>query len=223
MSEVTHMPKRVSIIPARGGSKGIPRKNLVDLNGQPLIAYAIQASLASSVDETWVSSDDDEILAVSERFGARGLLRPAELAMDTSTSESALLHFAEHVEFEEMVFIQATSPMIIADDIDRALELLNEYDSVLSVTEFTQFVWIDGAPNYDINNRKRRQDSAPAYMETGSLFATTRQALLTSKNRLSGRIGYCIVPKIRSFDVDSPDDLDVVRYLMKYVTCNQEA
>ena len=137
------------------------------------------------------------------------------MARDTSSSEEALLHFAENVPFERMVFLQATSPLVRTEDIDRALELLSEYDSVLSVTEFTQFVWIDGKPNYDLNRRPRRQDSAPAYLETGSLFATSREALLASRNRLSGRIGYCVVPKIRAFDVDSPEDLEVVRSLMR--------
>lgn len=216
------MGKAVSIILARGGSKGIPRKNLVDINGRPLIAYAIQASLESTVDEVWVSSDDDEILAVSAGLGAKTIRRPAELATDTSSSEGALLHFAEHVDFERMVFIQATSPMIVAEDIDRALALLGEYDSVLSVTEFTQFVWIDGQPNYDINNRKRRQDSSPAYLETGSFFATTKAALLQSRNRLSGRIGYCEVPKLRAFDVDSYDDLELVRRLMRLLHNEQQ-
>jgi N-acylneuraminate cytidylyltransferase len=212
-----HNAKAVSIIPARGGSKGIPRKNLVDVNGKPLIAYTIEASVASNVQETWVSSEDDEILATAERYGAKALRRPGEFATDTASSESVLLHFAEHVDFDVLVFLQATSPLVIADDINRSVDLLNEYDSVLSVTEFTQFVWINGAPNYDINNRKRRQDSEPAYLETGSLFATTRTALLESKNRLSGRIGYCVVPKIRAFDVDSYDDLQLVRYLIRYI------
>ena len=207
--------RTVSVIPARGGSKGIPRKNLVDIGGHPLLSYAIRASLASGVDETWVSSEDTEILAVAEKYGALGLRRPDELAQDTSSSEEALLHFAEHVPFDRLVFIQATSPLILPEDIDQAVGLLDEYDSVLSVAPFTQFVWIDGQPNYDLANRKRRQDSSPAYLETGSLFATSREALLKSRNRLSGRIGYCIVPKLRSFDVDSEEDLAVVRELVR--------
>ena len=206
--------RAVTIIPARGGSKGIPRKNLVDLNGAPLVTYAIRASLASGVDETWVSSDDDEILDVAVRTGALALRRPAAIATDTASSESALLHFAEHVSFDRLVFLQATSPLVVADDIDRALALLDDHDSVLSVAPFTQFVWIDGRPNYDIDDRRRRQDAPPAYLETGSLFATTREALLRSRNRLSGRIGYCLVPKLRSFDVDSYEDLEVVRALL---------
>lgn len=207
--------RTVTVIPARGGSKGIPRKNLVDIGGHPLLSYAIRASRESRVDETWVSSEDAEILEVAVSYGARALRRPDELAQDTSSSEEALLHFAENVPFDRLVFIQATSPLILPEDINQAIDLLDEYDSVLSVAPFTQFVWIDGQPNYDLRNRKRRQDSSPAYLETGSLFATSREALLRSRNRLSGRIGYCIVPKLRSFDVDSEEDLAVVRELMR--------
>ncbi len=209
------MTRIVSLIPARGGSKGIPRKNLVDVNGHPLLAYSIRASLASRVDETWVSSEDDEILDTAVRYGARPLRRPAELATDTASSESALLHFAESVPFDRLVFIQATSPLILPEDIDRAVALLDDYDSVLSVSHFSQFVWIDGKPNYDLQHRRRRQDSSPAFLETGSLFATSRDALLASRNRLSGRIGYCVVPKLRSFDVDTEEDLEVVRELLR--------
>jgi CMP-N-acetylneuraminic acid synthetase len=86
---------------------------------------------------------------------------------------------------------------------------------VLSVSHFSQFVWIDGKPNYDLQHRRRRQDSSPAFLETGSLFATSRDALLASRNRLSGRIGYCVVPKLRSFDVDTEEDLEVVRELLR--------
>lgn len=209
------MTRIVAMIPARGGSKGIPRKNLVDVNGHPLLAYAVRAAVASGVDETWVSSEDDEILETAERYGARPLRRPRELATDTASSESALLHFAGEVPFDRLVFIQATSPLILPEDIDRAIALLEEYDSVLSVCHFSQFVWIDGKPNYDLQDRRRRQDSPPAYLETGSLFATSREALLASRNRLSGRIGYCIVPKLRSFDVDTEEDLEVVRELLR--------
>lgn len=205
--------RAVTIIPARGGSKGIPRKNLVDVAGRPLLAYAVEASLASGVDETWVSSEDDEILAVAESLGARALRRPDALATDTASSEAALLHFAEHVAFDRLVFVQATSPFVTPGDIDRAVALLDEYDSVLSVAPFTQFVWIEGRPNYDVGNRRRRQDAPPAYLETGSLFATSRDALLRTGNRLSGRVGYVHVPKIRAFDVDGWDDLEVVRAL----------
>ena len=94
--------KSVTLIPARGGSKGIPKKNIIDINGKPLLAYSIEASLDSNVDETWVSTDDDEIAKTAKEYGARVLRRPDDIARDDSTSESVLLHFTETItNFEE--------------------------------------------------------------------------------------------------------------------------
>ena len=92
------MLKVVTLIPARGGSKGIPRKNIIDICGKPLIAYAIEASLKSDSSETWVSTDDDEIAKISREYGAKVIKRPSEIATDNATSESALLHFANQDE-----------------------------------------------------------------------------------------------------------------------------
>ena len=207
-------PKVVSIIPARGGSKGIPRKNLSDVNGKPLIYYVINASLNSQIDETWVSSEDSEILRVATEFGASVLERPDELATDQASSESVLLHFAEHVEFDRLVFLQATCPLTIPEDINVAIKMMDEYDSVLSVAEITPFFWQNGRPNYDINNRKRRQEIGETYLETGALFATTRDNLLKHRNRIGGRIGFLKVTRLRAFDIDTYDDLEVVRKLI---------
>ena len=87
------MKKIVTLIPARGGSKGIKRKNIVDVNGSPLLTYAIEASRTSMVDETWVSTDDDEIAEVSRKYGAQVIQRPSYISNDDSTSELALFHF----------------------------------------------------------------------------------------------------------------------------------
>ena len=111
--------KVVSLIPARKGSKGIPNKNLIDLCGKPLIHYALKASSLSLVDETWVSSDSDKILNISENLGAKTLKRPLELSDDNATSESVLLHFAKNVNFDILVFIQCTSPLIEFNDINK--------------------------------------------------------------------------------------------------------
>jgi len=206
--------KIVTIIPARGGSKGIPRKNLIDVCGKPLIQYAIEASKKSQVDETWVSSDDDEILSVASELGAFPLKRPAKLATDMATSESALLHFAENVDFDVLIFIQATSPLITADDINRSISALKKYDSVVAVTQNSQLFWEGNSPLYDLSSRKRRQDSADSYLEVGSLFATTRCNLLKSRNRLSGKLYLLKVPKKRAFDIDSYEDLELVKILI---------
>jgi CMP-N,N'-diacetyllegionaminic acid synthase len=206
--------KVVTIIPARGGSKGIPRKNLITLRGKPLISYAISASIASNVHETWVSSEDNEILSVASAAGAKTIRRPDELATDTASSEGVLLHFAAQVDFDILVFLQATSPLIIPEDINRGLLLMQKYDSIVSVTENNQFTWTGGIPNYDPYNRKRRQELEQSYLETGSMFITKKSALISSENRISGQVGLLEVPRNRSFDIDTYDDLEIIKALI---------
>jgi N-acylneuraminate cytidylyltransferase len=123
--------KIVSVILARGGSKGIPRKNVIDLCGKPLIAYTIAASRGAGIEETWVSTDDAEIASAAKQYGAQVLLRPAELASDIAPSEAALLHFAKEVAFDWLVFIQPTSPLIESGDISKGIALMESgnYDS----------------------------------------------------------------------------------------------
>jgi CMP-N,N'-diacetyllegionaminic acid synthase len=211
------MLKVVTLIPARGGSKGIPRKNIIDICGKPLIAYAIEASLKSDSSETWVSTDDDEIAKISREYGAKVIKRPSEIATDNATSESALLHFANQVkEFDIIIFLQATCPFVIDNDINDAIVLMKKFDSVVSVSKFDQFLWVGLKATYDINSRKRRQSREQTFVETGSLFATTRKNLLRSQNRISGKIGFIEVPKWRSIDIDTYEDLELARKIMHF-------
>jgi len=208
--------KIFTLIPARGGSKGIPRKNIVDVAGKPLLAYSIEASLKSDVNETWVSTEDNEIADIAQKYGASVIKRPNEIATDNAASESALVHFAKEVcDFDVLVFLQATCPFVDHKDINGALDLMKKYDSVISVSRFDQFIWIGSNPTYDINNRKRRQSREQTYVETGSMFVTTRKGLLESNNRINGDIGFVEVPKWRSIDIDTYDDLDLVRRIMR--------
>ena len=204
----------VSLILARKGSKGIPNKNLIDLCGKPLIYYAINASKKSLVDETWVSSDSDDILDVAKKFGAKIIKRPDEFSSDKATSESALLDFAKKIDFKILVFIQCTVPLIMFQDINIGLEKIKKYDSVVSVTKTHQMFWSQKGPLYDLNNRPRRQDSIKRYLETGSFFITSKKNLIKSQNRLSGNIGFVEVPKYRSFDIDDLEDLKLVETLI---------
>ena len=196
---------------ARSGSKGIPNKNIIKIKKKPLIWYSINASLKSNVNETWVSSDSQKILEIANKYNAYTILRPKKFATDNATSESALLHFASKVQFDILIFLQPTSPLIISKDINKAINMLKIYDSVLTVSEINQFVWTNKIPNYDINNRKRRQKKHESFLETGSLFATKRKYLLKSKNRISGKIGFLKVPRSRSFDIDTYEDLDIIK------------
>jgi len=211
------MLKVITLIPARGGSKGIPKKNIIDICGKPLIAYAIEASLKSESSQTWVSTDDDEISKISREYGAKVIKRPNEISTDNATSESALIHFTDQVkEFDIIIFLQATCPFVIADDINDALIAMKNFDSVVSVSKFDQFLWVGSKPTYDLNSRKRRQNREQTFVETGSLFATTRKNLLKSQNRISGKIGFVEVPKWRSIDIDTYEDLELARKIMHY-------
>ena len=208
--------KIVSVILARGGSKGIPKKNIVDLCGKPLIAWTIEASQQSSVHETWISTDDKEIADIADELGVNVLLRPQELAMDTSSSEEALLHFANNVQFDILVFIQPTSPLLLAQDINAGLDLMTKYTSVFSgYKEHWLPRWDDNKPlNWDISNRPRRQDKKEIFIENGAFYITTKQELFASGLRYSGNIGIVEMLPSRSFQIDTNDDLSLVRKLL---------
>lgn len=206
--------KIVSLIPARKGSKGIKNKNLINLCGKPLIHYSIQASINSLVNETWVSSDSDEILTISKNLGAKTIKRPSELSGDNATSESALIHFAEKIDFDILVFIQCTVPLIEPQDINQGIDKMKLFDSIVSVTETHQMFWDANGPLYDVDNRLRRQNSVKRYIETGSFFITSKEKLLKFNNRLSGNIGFVEIPKHRSFDIDGYDDLKIVKTII---------
>ena len=209
--------KVISVIPARGGSKGIPLKNLVNLNGSPLISYSINASLQSNVDETWVSTDSKKIAVISEGCGAKIIFRPSDISTDTSQSEEALLHVARDSEFDVMVFIQPTSPLIKSADINQGLEMMDKHDSVFSVTKEH---WIprwtmDVEPyEWEIDNRPMRQDKSETYIENGAFYITKRKNLLESGLRYSGKIGVVEIPLSRSFQIDTLEDLELVEKLL---------
>lgn len=211
--------KIVSLTLARGGSKGLPRKNLALLQGRPLIYYAIEASKTSKVDQTWVSTEDKEIASVSLSLGASVIDRPDDLATDTSKCEESLLHFAENVDFDIIVFIQTTSPLVTSEDINKGIDLLQtgDYDSVFSVTEEH---WVpkwtkDMTPiNWDHFKRPRRQEMETTFIENGAFYITTKNFLLKHKNRYGGNIGYVEIPLSRSFQIDSLEELELIGKLL---------
>ena len=220
----------VAIIPARGGSKGIPRKNLIDFCGKPLLAWSIiQVKLSQTVKEVYVSSDSDEILAVSEQYGAIGVRRPDELATDTATSESALLHALDEIERERkgnvdlVVFLQCTSPLREPRDIDGAVQALlaQDADSLFSYARLEDFFIWEQTPqgfaslNYDFRNRKRRQDVNPQYVENGSIYVFRPEILRKFNNRLGGKIAIYEMDFWKSWEIDSLDDKSLCEWYMR--------
>ena len=212
--------KTVALIPARGGSKRIKNKNIIDLCGKPLIGYAIEAAQnCDLIDSVWVSTNDPLISVEAKNFGVSVLDRPDALAGDTATSESALLHFAENAAFDILVFMQATSPLTRPEHLTQGIEMVAnaQADSCLSVCADTHFYWDSrGYPlNYDLNDRPRSQDIEKRYRETGSFYISKKEALLKSKCRVSGRIGYVVLPLHQSFEIDTYEDLRIVEAIMQ--------
>jgi N-acylneuraminate cytidylyltransferase len=208
-----------TLILARGGSKGIPGKNIIDINGKPLIQYTIDAAKASKANDVWVSTNCDKIASVAMQLGSNVVKRPENISGDKSKSEEALLHFASLQDFDILVFIQPTSPLIKSKYINQGLKMVlsGEYDSVFSVYEEH---WIprwnkDGTPdNWNISNRPMRQDIPKKYVENGAFYITSRELLLKNKNRYSGRIGMVEMAYSKSFQVDSFDDLLIIEKLL---------
>lgn len=216
----------VAIIPARGGSKGIPRKNLIDFCGKPLLAWSIlQAAAAASLSQVYVSSNDQEILETAAAFGAVPVLRPGELATDRSSSEAALLHTLGEIKRtagapDLVVFLQATSPVREPEDIDGAVQhlLQSRADSLFSAAVLEDFcLWTRASGelkglNFDPANRGVRQDREPLFLENGSIYVFRPEVLKKYGNRLGGRIEIFEMPYWKSFEIDTLPDVDVCRY-----------
>ena len=212
--------KIASLTLARGGSKGVPRKNIYPLNGKPLISYVLEAAKKSKIDERWVSTEDFEISKVAMSYGAQVIKRPAELAQDTSKCEHALLQFAENVDFDLLVYIQTTSPMVKPEDFNKGISLMQTgyYDSVFSVCkEHWVPRWtLDVKPiDWHTAHRPRRQTVEPKYVENGAFYITTKKSLLDSGLRYSGKIGVVEMPFSRSMQVDTLDELQMIEKLLK--------
>ncbi|MHA1275223.1 MAG: cytidylyltransferase domain-containing protein [Promethearchaeota archaeon] len=214
--------KFISIIPARGGSKGIKRKNLVNLSGFPLVVHSIfQSREAKFISETYVSTDDPEIKRLSLKFGAKVIDRPKELARDDSSTESVLLHAMKWLEedFDYFVLLQPTSPLRYSHQIDEAIQLIlfEKSDSLLSVCKNHAFLWDKHAKslNYDYRKRPMRQNKEWEFVENGSIYITKKKLLKEEKNRLGGKISLYIMPRWMSIEIDDEVDLEIVRYLFR--------
>ena len=213
------------IIPARGGSKGVPHKNVAPFLGQPLISHSIKYALESTlVDRVFVSTDDEQISKISRDNGAEVIPRPAELAGDTATTESAISHAIEWWQEQNLnpttiVLLQATSPLRPKDSLDKALKKFQAegFDSLLSISPTHRFFWrVDGLEahaEYDFMNRPRRQDMTESdirYVENGSVYIFLLDHFIHRENRLGGKIGYTIFPEDYSPEIDTLSDFTLL-------------
>lgn len=221
----------IAIIPARGGSKGIPGKNIRIVAGKPLLAYSVEQALQTpSVTRVLVSTDDDAIATVALQYGAEVVKRPTEISGDTASSEAALLHVLNHLNNTEgytpdlVVFLQCTSPLTLASDIEGTIQALVEEnaDSALAVTPFHYFLWRkdkDGNAvgiNHDLRFRPRRQDLANTqFLETGAVYVMRAASFREVKHRFFGKVTFYIMPEERHWEIDNPVDLEVAEGLLR--------
>lgn len=216
----------VAFIPARGGSKGIPFKNVRLLSGRPLIQWVTQAALGSSaIDLVYVSTDSDSVrFALSDLACPRLQVidRSAETAGDTSSTESAMLEFAKRYEFDKVVLLQATSPLTTATDIDAAFSLYRASgaDSLLSCVRQKRFIWRANGDryepvNYDPKHRPRRQEFDGFLMENGALYITRRDLLIRDRCRLSGSVAVYEMREATALELDEPHDWLIMEALMR--------
>lgn len=219
----------LGIIPARGGSKRLPRKNILDLAGKPLIVWTIEASLKSRyIDKTIVTSDDDEILAISEKYGASVIKRPQELASDTATTFDAIKHTIDNMEkYDYIVLLQPTSPLRNEKHIDEAIELLEEKnaDAVISVCEMEHSpLWSNTLPednnmsNFlrdDIKN-KRSQDLPTYYRLNGAIYICNINRMIKEKTMfLKDNIYAYKMDRKSSVDIDEEIDFDIAKTIIE--------
>ncbi|WP_415897483.1 acylneuraminate cytidylyltransferase family protein [Neptuniibacter sp. QD72_48] len=221
----------IAIIPARGGSKGIPRKNIKPIAGKPLIAWTIEHALNSKrIDKVIVSTDCPDIAKIASDCGAYvPFLRPSQIANDTATTESAVINCLDWLRDNDdivpsiVVLLQCTSPVRLDGSIDNALShfFSGSYDSLLSTTEFWHFLWENEkrpTARYDFLNRPRRQDIPQkqlTYRENGSIYITKETIYRDTNNRLGGEIGMYVMSEEESYEIDTPTDWVINEAILK--------
>ena len=230
--------KILAIIPARGGSKGIPHKNLKMLAGFPLLAWSIRAAQQSRyINRIVVSTDDKAIAEAARQFGAEPIERPASISDDHASSESALLHVLENLKESEnyqpdlIVFLQCTSPLTLAEDMDDCIQKLieDQADTATTVTSFHYFVWKNTASgggegiNHDKAFRPRRQDREPQYLETGAVYVMRTDGFIKHKHRFFGKTVLSEMPAERVQEIDDPVDLIIAETRLRELSRSEQS
>jgi CMP-N,N'-diacetyllegionaminic acid synthase len=222
--------KTCAIILARGGSKGILNKNIIDFCGKPLLAWTIEQCLSThGIDSVWVSSDSEDILSVAREFGAQTIKRPDDISDDQSSSEVSWKHAIEYIEqkygsFDIVLAPQVTSPLRESRDIENGLQefIKHNYDSMFSCSAIEDFFIWEQQDNgelhsvtYDYLNRKRRQDIKKQFVENGSFYLFKPSILKKYNNRLGEKIGKIEMEFWKMFEIDNLEDIRMCRALMQ--------
>lgn len=210
----------VAIIPARGGSKGIPNKNIILVNGVPLVCYSIDTCLASKKIDSVIISTDSKTIAdvVYNKYEGKSVsvvMRPSELALDTSVSEDAILHVLDILDKppDITLFVQATSPLTETEDLDVLIAMVEDkYDSAAFYVEDYGFFF--GEDHLE-STRTPRQYRPPRKRESGNAWAFRTEGFIENKARLFGNVGLYKIDYFKHFEVDNYNDLKIVSYLLK--------
>lgn len=223
----------LAIIPARGGSKGVPKKNIKLLNGIPLLAYTLQEAKKSKyINRLVVSTDDEEIANVSRAFNAEvPYLRPKELSTDTSSTRDCVIHMINYLKEKEnylpdyLCLLQCTSPLRTCEDIDGAIEklLLTKFDGIISVCEaevnpYWTNVFEEDKLKYFIEEGKniiRRQDLPKIYRYNGAIYIIKTDIFLKKKTFESDNVTGYVMSAENSIDIDTITDFKIAEILMK--------
>jgi CMP-N,N'-diacetyllegionaminic acid synthase len=226
----------VAVILARGGSKGIPKKNLSDFCGKPLISWTIEQALSTrALDSVWVSSDDQEILRLSRKYNVGEIKRPKNLSNDNASSEVGWLHALDFLDDQgvpvtSLVAPQCTSPVRSNSDFEGALSKFfkDDLDSLFSATKIPDFnLWRTSKNGqlesftYDYQQRGRRQEKPDQYLENGSFWIFRPEVIRTHKNRLGGKMGIWLMDFWKSFQIDEPEDIAFCEILMQHYLLNR--
>ena len=214
--------KTVALIPLRGGSKSIPLKNIKEIAGKPLCAWVLEAACnAKNIDKVFVSTDSEIIRRVVESLNLNIAVihRPAAYSTDEASTESVMLHFMNEVNFEKVVTIQATSPLLKSTQLEEAVDLFEneQYDSLLTAVRTKRFFWtLDNQPmNYLPQSRPRRQDFEGSFVENGAFYITKRDILKRDQCRLGGKMGIYEMPENSFVEIDEQEDWAHVSNLLK--------
>ena len=212
------------VIPARGGSKGIPRKNLRSMDGHPLIYYVINKALKSKFNaDVYVTSDDEEILTHSRKFGARTIKRDSSLSQDSTTLDPVIFNAYQiakqerKTEYDAVITMQPTSPILKTSSLDRAIQHFINFnlDTVISASDDTHLMWGKEKHFYPLyKKRLNRQDLPAIYKETGG-FLITRSFLISKNNRIGDKLDLFLLDSGEEVDIDSYEDWAVCEYLIK--------
>ena len=208
----------IAIVPIRSGSKGIPNKNIKLLAGKPLVWWVLNSLQNSNVDQIIVATDYEYVsLLGSFEMDLNIYIRDSKNSADKSSTEDVLVEVIDTLKLDDdVMLVQATSPLTTSDDINNGIELYKKFDSILSVVEQKRFMWSkDGVPmNYNISSRPRRQDWDGYYVENGAFYINHSSNIIRDTNRLSGKIGCSVMNDTTYFEIDSEDDWKIIESII---------